>query len=106
MSWVILIKNLLVCEHRASKFEESVSDAAQRPRVAVALGTQSGVFVFADRVMLDYDPCPVVDCVLQLMLHGTTAHHTMLLTGPSCHETILIAVNDCQHHGDIYNALI
>ena len=39
MSWVILIKNLLVCEHRASNFEESVSDAAQCPCVAMALGT-------------------------------------------------------------------
>ena len=86
MSWVILIKNLLVCEHRASHFEESVSDAAQRPCVAVAPGTQSGVFVFADWVMLDRDPSPVVDGVLQTMIHGTTAHHAMHLTGPSCHR--------------------
>ena len=86
MSWVILIKYLLVCEHRASNFEESVSDAAQRPCVAVALGTQSGVFVFADRVMLDRDPSPVVDGILQTMIHGTTAHHAMHLTGPSCHR--------------------
>ena len=67
-----MIKNLLVFEHRTSYFEESVSDAMQRPCVAVALGTQSGVFVFADRVMLDRDPCPVVDGVLQSMIHGTT----------------------------------
>ena len=88
MSWVILIKNLLVCEHRASHFEESVSDAAQRPCVAVAPGTQSGVFVFADWVMLDRDPSPVVDGVLQTMIDGTTAHHTMHFAGPSCHVTL------------------
>ena len=77
MSWVIVIKNLLVCEHRASNFEESVGDAAQRPCVAVSPGTQSGVFVFADRVMLNRDLSPVVDGVLQTMIHGTTAHHAM-----------------------------
>ena len=70
---MIVIKNLLVCEHRAGNFEESVSDAGQRPCVAVALGTQSGVFVFADWIMLDRDPYPVADCVLQSMIHGTTA---------------------------------
>ena len=88
MSWVIVIKNLLVCEHRASNFEESVSDAAQCPCVAMAPGTQSGVFAFADKVMLDRDPSPVVDCVLQSMIRGTTAHHTMHLAGPSCHTLI------------------
>ena len=36
------------------------SRSAKCPCVAVALGTQSGVFVFADWVMLDRDPCPVV----------------------------------------------
>ena len=83
---MIVIKNLLVCEHRASHFEESVGDAAQRPCVAVPPGTQSGVFVFADWVVLNRDLSPVVDGVLQTMIHGTTAHHTMHLAGPSGHR--------------------
>ena len=52
-------------EHRAGDGEQAVRDRAQSPAVAVSAGAEGGVLGLADGVMLDGDPCPVVDCIAE-----------------------------------------
>ena len=55
----------LSLEHRAGDGEQAVRDRAQSPAVAVSAGAEGGVLGLADGVMLDGDPCPVVDCIAE-----------------------------------------
>ncbi len=79
------IEDGLVFEHRAGDAEQAVGDAAKRTSVAVAAGTQRGVFRLADGVVLYRDPGPVVDGVLEPVVGCETSYDDQRLAGPLGH---------------------
>ena len=44
------------------------------PAVAVSAGAEGGVLGLADGVVLDGDPCPVVDCIAEARMGCETAN--------------------------------
>jgi len=79
------IEDGLVFEHRAGDAEQAVGDAAKCTSVAVAAGTQRGVFRLADGVVLNRDPGPVVDGVLEPVVRRATSYDDQRLAGPPGH---------------------
>ena len=51
----------------------------QRPRVTMSATTQLGIALLADRIMLDGDPCPLIERVLQARLLQAWRRSTMQL---------------------------
>ena len=70
----------IVAQHRAKCLEQTVTDAAQRLYVSFAMGLQSLILVFANRIALAGDIGPMIQCVLHQVVRRPALTHDCLLT--------------------------
>src|ERR1700730_16482652 len=84
---VIGVVGRLPLERRAQGIEQTIADAAQGSRVAVAALAQRIVASPGGRIVLNGDARPVMDCVLQPFVTGMAADHEALLAAASGHRS-------------------
>src|SRR3954452_4842468 len=76
---VICFEEHLALEQGAKHIEQAITDAAQRPTMAVSSVAQRRISVSTGRIMLDGDACPMIDCIAQSVVAGESPQHDQAL---------------------------